>query len=267
MATTVPDGIWTPDDSTAYNPPVDLAAMADTIQGALNGIRTDGNQQFYGPAAAIGTVTGMKRGDTYQESDGSFIFWRYNGANWLTDEKGSYLIRPTSVVGGSMNADGSVAFTNSAAVSLNGVFSSRFNSYELQWSISSRTSSGASGIEGIRLRSGGVDNSAGVYAWRRVVSVGTGHSETFNASETSWGGMAGEGFQVSSKKLRIVGPHLPAVTTAWDGKGVEFNAGSGALVNIIDYVGAHKAATAFDSFTLHIPSGTMSGTVRVVGLV
>ena len=267
MATTSPDNIYSPDLSSPWLQTVDLAAMADSVQDALNGIRTDGNQQFYGPAAAIGTVTGMKRGDTYQESDGSFIFWRYNGVNWLTDEKGSYLIRPTSVVGGSMNADGSVAFTNSAAVSLNGVFSSRFNSYELQWSISSRTSSGASGIEGIRLRNGGVDNSAAEYAWRRVVSVGTGHSETFNASETSWGSMAGEGFQVSSKKLRIVGPHLPAVTTAWDGKGVEFNAGSGALVNIIDYVGAHKVSSPFDSFTLRIPTGTMTGTVRVIGLV
>lgn len=41
MATTVPDGIWSPDDSTAYNPPIDLAAMADTIQGALIDVRDD----------------------------------------------------------------------------------------------------------------------------------------------------------------------------------------------------------------------------------
>ena len=39
MATTVPDGIWTPDDSTAYNLPVDLAAMADTVQAGLNSVR------------------------------------------------------------------------------------------------------------------------------------------------------------------------------------------------------------------------------------
>ena len=41
MATTVPDGIWTPDDSTAYNPPIDLAAMADTVQAALVDVRSD----------------------------------------------------------------------------------------------------------------------------------------------------------------------------------------------------------------------------------
>lgn len=267
MATTVPDGIWTPDDGTAYNLPVDLAAMADSVQSALNNVRTSGNQQFYGPAAAIGTVTGMKRGDTYQESDGNFILWRYSGTNWLTDETGSYLIRPTSVVGGVMSANGSVAFTNSAAVSLNGVFTSRFQSYELQWSISSRTSSGGNAVEGIRLRSGGVDNSAGVYAWRRVISVGSGYSETANAADDFWGSMAGEGFEISRKKLRIEGPHLPAFTTIWGGKGAEFTPNAASFVNIIDYIGAHKSSATFDSFTLRIPTGTMTGNIRVIGLV
>lgn len=80
MATTVPDGIWTPDDSTAYNLPVDLAAMADTIQGALNGVRSDFNQQFYGPAAARVGLTGVKPGDTYQETDAGKLTWRRNTA-------------------------------------------------------------------------------------------------------------------------------------------------------------------------------------------
>ena len=83
MATTVPDGIWSPDDSTAYNPPIDLAAMADTIQGALNGVRaerSDFNQQFYGPAAARAGLTGVKPGDTYQETDAGKLTWRQNTA-------------------------------------------------------------------------------------------------------------------------------------------------------------------------------------------
>ena len=83
MATTVPDGIWTPDDLTAYNPPIDLAAMADTIQGALNGVRaerSDFNQQFYGPAAARVGLTGVKPGDTYQETDAGKLTWRQNTA-------------------------------------------------------------------------------------------------------------------------------------------------------------------------------------------
>ena len=83
MATTVPDGIWSPDDSTAYNPTIDLAAMADTIQDGLNNVRSeraDFNQQFYGPAAARVGLTGVKPGDTYQETDAGKLTWRQNTA-------------------------------------------------------------------------------------------------------------------------------------------------------------------------------------------
>ena len=83
MATTVPDGIWTPDDSTAYNPPIDLAAMADTIQDALDAVRSERagfNQQFYGPAAGRTALTGVKPGDTYQETDAGKLTWRQNTA-------------------------------------------------------------------------------------------------------------------------------------------------------------------------------------------
>ena len=41
------------------------------------------NHQFYGSAAGLASVTGMKRGDTYQESDGSFQTWVYNGSAWV----------------------------------------------------------------------------------------------------------------------------------------------------------------------------------------
>ncbi len=40
MATTSPDNIWTPDAGDDYALTVDLAAMADTIQDALNEIRS-----------------------------------------------------------------------------------------------------------------------------------------------------------------------------------------------------------------------------------
>lgn len=41
------------------------------------------NHQFYGPAAARVGVAGMKRGDTYQESDSSGLLWTYNGTSWV----------------------------------------------------------------------------------------------------------------------------------------------------------------------------------------
>lgn len=41
MATTSPDNIWTPDAGDDYALTTDLAATADTIQAALNTVRTD----------------------------------------------------------------------------------------------------------------------------------------------------------------------------------------------------------------------------------
>lgn len=40
------------------------------------------NHQFYGSAAAIGTVSGMKIGDTYQEIDGNKYLKFYDGDSW-----------------------------------------------------------------------------------------------------------------------------------------------------------------------------------------
>lgn len=40
------------------------------------------NHQFTGPASNIGSVSGMKLGDTYQETDGSKILWEYSGTAW-----------------------------------------------------------------------------------------------------------------------------------------------------------------------------------------
>lgn len=82
MATTSPDNIYSPDLSNPWLQTVDLAAMADTIQGALNGVRAeraDFNQQFYGPAAARAGLTGVNLGDTYQDTDGARVMHRYDG--------------------------------------------------------------------------------------------------------------------------------------------------------------------------------------------
>ena len=82
MATTSPDNIFSPDLSNPWLQTVDLAAMADSVQGALNGVRaerSDFNQQFYGPAAARGILTGVNLGDTYQDTDGARVMHRYDG--------------------------------------------------------------------------------------------------------------------------------------------------------------------------------------------
>ena len=46
------------------------------------GKAADRNHQLYGPAIARIGVTGMKLGDTYQESDGNKYTWRHDGVDW-----------------------------------------------------------------------------------------------------------------------------------------------------------------------------------------
>lgn len=84
MATTSPDNIWTPDATDDYALTADLATTASTVQSAISSVRNpaDRNQQFYGPTSSVGTATGMKRGDTYQESDGAMGLQVYNGTAW-----------------------------------------------------------------------------------------------------------------------------------------------------------------------------------------
>ena len=59
-----------------------LATSTNTaIDNAINPI-VNGGRSFYGTTAGRASVTGMKLGDTYQESDGSKKLWRYDGAGW-----------------------------------------------------------------------------------------------------------------------------------------------------------------------------------------
>lgn len=81
MATTVPDGIWSPDDSTAYNLPVDLAAMADTVQDALiartaRSIGTDAERLALSAPA-------LKNGLEFYATD-TGVEWRYVSGAWTS---------------------------------------------------------------------------------------------------------------------------------------------------------------------------------------
>ena len=89
------------------------------------GQSADRNHQFYGPAASLAGVTGMKLGDTYQESDGNKALWKYDGSNWVPAQ-GTQVIRPSSVVGtgATLNPDGSITVTGTAltTVRIHGLF-------------------------------------------------------------------------------------------------------------------------------------------------
>lgn len=75
-------GLITPDEVVDIDR---LNTNADLIDAFAKsyGPATERNLSFYGPAALRSSVTGMKRGDMYQESDASNKEWRFNGAKWI----------------------------------------------------------------------------------------------------------------------------------------------------------------------------------------
>lgn len=79
---TTPKGIWSPDDGDDWDLTIDLAAMAISTDAAIPGTNNV-NQQFYGPAADRASLTGVKPGDTYQESDSNKMQWEQTaGGLW-----------------------------------------------------------------------------------------------------------------------------------------------------------------------------------------
>lgn len=77
------------------------------------GLSTSKRQGYYGPAAARNTITGMKRGDTYQESDGDFDMYVYDGAAWKNRTPGKMcgLTSSTSLTNGTTSPSWTTATT------------------------------------------------------------------------------------------------------------------------------------------------------------
>ena len=127
------------------------------------------NHQFYGSAAGLASITGMKRGDTYQESDGNFQTWRYDGSNWVTNTGGMFLIRPSSVVNATIDTSGATIPNAATSFSVNGVFSSRFQKYKIEF----YRRNVANSSDTLKLRNAGSDTTGNDYAHQSIEAVGT----------------------------------------------------------------------------------------------
>jgi hypothetical protein len=258
-------GTWTPDEVADVDPLNQNFQKIDTFAGTV-GVQTSRNQQFYGPAGAISSVVGMKLGDEYQESDGNKTLWRYDGSNWLTNEGSHFVVRPTSVAGTgvTLNPDGSVSLAAATSASLNGVFTTRFREYELSWKLQRTTNIG----EAIRLRAAGADNAgASAYASRKGQSTGVGYSE-FTAATHLWD--CGSGIPTASstlfKNIRLQEVASADYTKIVQAQGMETD-GGGNLSNLVSLVGEHRVPIAYDGFTMIAQTGTLTGKIRVIGII
>lgn len=254
MATTPNVGIVYPVVGNTITPLAthfaNLATSTDTaiVANASGLIGTD--------AQRIALTGAVKREGLEWYSTDTNKRWFYDGTNWLSNSPGSYLVEPTTVANGTINSDGSVSFTAVASVSLNGVFTTRFREYEVSWE---GTRSG--GIEYMRLRGGGSDNTAASYGQRRVWTTGSGYNEA--ATIVSQFDTSASSFTSSYKTLRVLNPATAAFTRVISVQGGETDGAS--LGNVISYFGEHRVSAAYDGMSLVMSAGTISGRLRVIG--
>ena len=156
---------------------------------------------------------------------------------------------------GSADALGTVTFSGASSVSLNNVFSATYRNYKI---VLNATASATPTIN-IRFRVNGTDNST---ASSYVVTYlyGQGTSAT-SATETGAQGIIGSSASTTvsgNANIDVFAPFL-TVNTLFH----SLNADSGN--SVVVRMGLHNQSTSYDGFTFTASTGTISGTITVLG--
>jgi hypothetical protein len=178
----------------------------------------------------------------------------YNGSAWSA-------VGATASVG--LAAITSNTFSAASSVSIDNCFTSTYQNYRIELA----TASSGNYEIGMKLRSGGTDNTASTYS---IINMGLNNSGStdntinfnsnsfkwlFNTTTTPYGAI---GFDIFSPKLSEV-TRLSGTSM---GLQSNFAGVRGMTVN-----GFFDNSTSFDGFTIYPAGGTMTGTVRVYGYV
>lgn len=266
MSATTARGITYPTVGDVLTPLANrFATLATTTDTAINtatapvaGYKgTDATRTGLG----AGTIPVLAEGLEWYSTDTNRR-WFYDGGAWVSNELGDYAIFPTSVANGTQQGDGSVTFSAVSSVSLNGVFSTRFRSYIVKWSIDARS---AAAVEAVRLRVGGSDATGANYGWKRAILVGGTISNSASITDTWWSSSSGSGYAQSDKIMRLERPATAIATRMLLLAGYETDGTS--IDNTLAYAGYHTVATAYDGISLHATSGTITGSISVHGVV
>jgi hypothetical protein len=249
-------GVHTPDEVADIDPLNQNFQKIDTFAGSVGNLSTQ-NKQYTGPATAIGTVTGQKLGDEYQESDSNKFLWRYDGSNWVLFQAGSALIRPGSVGGtGTSLVNGVVALSSASGdVSVLDCFSTKYNHYILDIDIAN--SNGASSLSLVFRTAGGpITEGYGLVYLETTLTGGPVRAASASAVNLNAGsyGTAGGGIQVDVySPSSVKSPKVVAVKSmASDGA---HRIGGGTI----------PGTAAVTGFTFNLPAAT-NGFIHVLGV-
>lgn len=171
-----------------------------------------------------------------------------------------------TVSGGSatVNANGTVTFTNVTWVALNNVFTSTYTNYKID---ASRIKVGGTcGID-FRFRTSGSDNSTSAYNWAHWIVRTGGTYQAYDASAASYGRCAiavNASTEPTSIVMDVKSPALSASTT-FTSQSASYDSSPSAFCSLSG-AGFFSTSTAFDGVTFFSSSGTpMSGTINIYG--
>lgn len=159
-----------------------FANIANSTDTALTNARNASGRYTGTDAQRLALVagTGRTEGTNYFTTD-SDREWQWDGANWISNDGGLFLIRPTSVTGATISADGAILPT-AAAVGVNGVFNSRFRKYRVDYYCRYEVATNPS----VTLRAAGANNVTTNYNWGTMEGINTSIIYTSFASQASW---------------------------------------------------------------------------------
>ena len=174
------------------------------------------------------------------------------------DVDGSVVVKPTSISYGGSSAtiggNGSVTFSTTSVLSLNGVFSSTYRNYMIV--CSGYHSNNIIGIN-MRFRASGSDTTSSTYS-RQLNTYGSASSKATSSSQLIIGAMAASygGFTV-----HLFNPYASA------SKGLLSYAAVTSTTNLYyQYAGSLFTSTSYDGFTIFPTSGSITGILTVYGL-
>jgi hypothetical protein len=216
----------------------------------------------YGTATPSTTVEGFI---WYDENDTppTAKFWDGSAFENIAAPSALSIVTPTSIAnsGGSSSASGGqITFTGVTSISLNGVFSSLYDNYQ----IILNAFGSATFTAQLRLRVGGVDNTtANSYSSQRLSARDTTPASgkvTSTSFDYSYLGTDDRDFSTGN----IARPFLAAttrITSSCTPTGTSLS-----LSDLAIFAGYHNQTTSYDGFTLTASTGNMTGTIRVYGL-
>lgn len=242
------------------------ATQAGTVETALDSVGGDivsvnnfGVQYFANASARDLALTSPSVGWLTQ-LDSELFMRRWDGAAWVPYGAGLYPIKPSSVAGTGVSIDslGRVVFSAATSVNVNGVFSSDFRDYILEYEL---TSTSADLGSQLRLRASGTD-AATNYSNHYLQGTGTSAGSATAGDTTVTYLQIGTGSQTNSR-MTVRRPAISGTT----GFRTEFGAFTAAGAGFEGIITArHTTSAAYDGFSIIPTTGNITGLVRILGV-